>query len=260
MNDHRALILSGRFGKGHDTVAEASAAALTPLGVTSRIVDSIELMGDTGSAAGEWVFWKLLGRAALYDAFHFSHLRTGGRLARGADAAALRALYPRFLEEVERVQPDLVLSVFATGAAAGSRLKRERPRVTTVVFMTDSYAHRLWVHEGTDLFLVTSDLAARSVQAYRPRARVVVVTAPVRPEFYRAPGRSTARAELGVPEDAPCALLMSGGFGIGPLEAAARRLAAAGIWVLAVAGNNRRLQSRLEAAGNASDRAIRLHR
>ena len=50
--------------------------------------------------------------------------------------------------------------------------------------MTDSYAHRLWVHEGTDLFLVTSHLAACSVRRYRPRARVEVVSAPARPEFY----------------------------------------------------------------------------
>ena len=48
----------------------------------------------------------------------------------------------------------------------------------TVVVMTDSYAHRLWVHEGTDLFLVTSHLAACSVRRYRPRAQVEVVSAP----------------------------------------------------------------------------------
>ena len=46
-----------------------------------------------------------------------------------------------------------------------------------MVFITDSYAHRLWVHEGTDLFLTTSADRARSIEGFLPRARVAVVTA-----------------------------------------------------------------------------------
>ena len=75
----RALILSGRFGKGHDVVAEACAAALAPLATESRIVDSIELLGGAGSAVGDWVFRRLLSVTPIYDAFHFSQLRVGRR-------------------------------------------------------------------------------------------------------------------------------------------------------------------------------------
>ena len=96
----RALILSGSFGKGHDVVAEACAAALEPLDTHSRIVDSIALLGGPGSAVGDWVFRRLLSSAPIYDAFHFSQLRVGTRLARGADAMALRQMYPHFLAEV----------------------------------------------------------------------------------------------------------------------------------------------------------------
>ena len=142
---------------------------------------------------------------------------------------ALRTMYPRFVAETEAWPPDLLVSVFATGAAAAARYQREHaPKVRTVVVMTDSYAHRLWVHEGTDLFLVTSHLAACSVRRYRPRARVEVVSAPARPEFYDAPPKAVARDALGVPQDAACVLLMSGAWGIGPLDEAAAGLARAG--------------------------------
>ena len=78
---------------------------------------------------------------------------------------------------------------------------------------------------GTDLFLVTSELAAASVRRYHPDARVSVVEAPVRPDFYNAPIQADARASLGVPAGARCVLIMSGAYGIGPLDDVARALA-----------------------------------
>ena len=158
----RVLILSGRFGKGHDTVAEATATALAPLDVDCRIVDAIGMLGGRRGSLGERVFRTLLSMPPIYDALHFSQLRTGSRLARFLDRAALRTMYPQFLEETRRFAPDLIVSVFATGAAAAARFKAEHPHVVTAVFITDSYAHRLWVHDATDIFIVTSRLGATS--------------------------------------------------------------------------------------------------
>lgn len=253
----QALVLSGRMGRGHDTVAAASVAVMARRGVKAEIADSIALLGRRRATSGELVFRALLTRPGLYDAFHFSQLRVGGRLARRADAAALHNAWPRFVPLVRRVDPGLILSVFATGAAAAARYQREVDRtVATVVFMTDSYAHRLWVHEGTDLFVVTSHLAAESVRGLRANAAVAVVPPPVRPEFLAAPSRRDARVELGLPADAHVALLMSGGWGIGPLDDAAASLAAAGWHVLAVGGSNQRLAARLRHHA-ASDARIR---
>lgn len=251
----RALFLSGSLGKGHDVLAEACVAALDPLGVESRIVDSMALLGRGSGAAGDWVFRKLLSVTAVYDAFHFSQLRDDGRLGRAADRAAVDAMHAALTAEVGRFDPDLVVPVFATGAGATARLEAEGHRFRSVVIMTDSFAHRMWVHEGIDLFLVTSGAAAESVRRYWPEASVEVVTAPVRPEFLSAPSRAAARSSLGIPADATCALLMSGAWGLGPLDQAAAALAADGVWVLAVAGTNARMRRALEARA-ASDRRI----
>jgi len=256
MNPRNVLILSGRFGSGHDTVAAATATALGPLDVDCRTVDAIALLGRLGGAAGDRVFRTLLSVPTVYDALHFGQLRTGGRLARWMDRSAINTMYPRFLDEVERRRPELVVSVFATGAGAAARYKRSHPEVTTAVFITDSYAHRLWVHDGTDLFLTTSRLGACSVQALQPRARVAVVTHPTRPEFYTAPPKEAARRRLGVPDDARCVLLMSGAWGIGPVAEAAAALARADIWVLAVAGHNRQLAKHLHRAAIEDRRVV----
>jgi UDP-N-acetylglucosamine:LPS N-acetylglucosamine transferase len=251
----RTLVLSGSIGKGHDVVGEACAAALVPHGVESHMIDSMTLMGRGAGAAGDWVFRKLLSVPAVYDAFHFTQLRGNGAIGRWADGAALNRLHPRLIREVDRFGADLLISVFATGAGVAARLKRQhRPDLRTVVVMTDSFAHRMWVHEGTDLFLVTSGLAAASVRRYLPSARVEVVTAPVRPMFYVAPDRQTARKDLGVPAEAACVLLMSGAWGIGPLDATARALARAGYWTLAVGGTNTTLTKRLTAVAREHPR------
>ncbi len=245
MTARRALFLSGSFGKGHDTLAEACADALAPYGVESKIVDCMPMLGRGFAAAGDWVFRTLLSITPVYDAYHFSQLRGDGALGRFSDRAAVKVMLPHLREEVSEYQPDLVVSVFATGAAAAVNLKADRPDLATIVFMTDSFAHRIWVHEGTDLFLVTSELAAASVRRYWPQAEVTVVNAPVRSPFYEAPSMAVARADLGIPGEARCVLLVSGAWGIGPLAEIARALGRAGFWVLAVAGTNQRLLGQL---------------
>jgi UDP-N-acetylglucosamine:LPS N-acetylglucosamine transferase len=209
------------------------------------MLDAMDLLGRAGGPVGDAVFKALFWRPTVYDGFHFSHLRRGSRVARGLDRLALRNIWPRFVKHVDAVEPDLLISVFATGAAAAARSRRERGDSLSVVFCTDTWLHRMWVHDETDLFLVTSQTAAESVHAYRPRARVEIVPAPARPAFYDAPSRSEARAELGIPLDARVALLMSGAWGLGPINEVAARLARAGLFVLAVAGRNRKLERRL---------------
>jgi processive 1,2-diacylglycerol beta-glucosyltransferase len=242
-----ALFISGALGKGHDVTAEACASALEARGVRCETVDAMGLLGGGPAAIGDWVFRKMLSVKGVYDAFHFSQLRDDGRLGRAFDRAAVVKMHRQLVSVVDRLKPQLVVPVFATGAGAAHRLKAEGRVAKAVVVLTDSFAHRMWVYESTDLFLVTSDAAGESVRRYWPEARVEVMAAPVRAEFYKAPSRSVAREALGVPQDAHCALVMSGAWGIGPLDEAAAALAAAGVWVLAVAGTNRRMEERLRA-------------
>ncbi len=245
MRLRRVMFLSGSLGKGHDVVAEACAAALAPYSVESTVLDSMRLLGGGAAAAGDWAFKRLLSVTAIYDAFHFSQLRDDGRLGRAADRAAVDKMHRALSREIDRFGPQLVVPVFATGAGAAIRLKREGGTFSTMVVMTDSFAHRMWVHEGTDAFLVTSAAAAESVRRYWPEAPVSVVAAPVRPEFYEAPPRAEARSRLGVPPDVSCVLLMSGAWGLGPLDEASEALSADGTWVLAVAGTNTTMERSL---------------
>lgn len=256
MKLNKALFVSGSLGKGHDVLAEACAAALQARGVKCDTIDAMRMLGSGADAIGDWVFRRLLSVNALYDAFHFSQLRDDGQVARWLDRVAVGRMHPHLKKVMDEVRPELVVPVFATGAGVAARLKADGYAFKSIVAMTDSFAHRMWVHESTDLFLVTSPASGESVRRYWPEAKVEVITAPVRPAFYMAPSRAEAREALGVPREARCVLLMSGAWGLGPLDLAARSLAEDGIWVLAVAGSNAALEKRLRSIASAQPKVI----
>jgi processive 1,2-diacylglycerol beta-glucosyltransferase len=243
----QALLLSGSIGMGHDALAAACAVSLEARGYGTQTLDAMALLGRRGAWAGEAVFRTMLAVPGLFDAFHFAGLRTGSRLALLADAAASRRLVPRLRDYLDEHPAELAISVFSTAVSAVSRLAERYPAMSHVVFCTDVTPHRLWVHRNVDLYLVTSAVAQAAVRRFDPAARVLIVPAPVRPAFYRAPAQPAARSELAVPDEEPCVLLMSGAWGLGPVAAAAEALGNAGVHVLAVAGRNARLERRLTA-------------
>lgn len=251
----RVLFLSGSLGKGHDSVAAACASALSKRGIESQILDCMELLGDHSGQIGSWVFRQAVS-SAWYDAFHFGHLRGSGCLGDLAGRAATRRIVRHLGPLVDLFRPDLVVPVFATGVGAAVQLKKEGRLRRIVVFVPDSMAHRLWVHDAVDLFLVTSKLAAASVRKYWPEAPVRIVEHPVRPEFLAAPGRDQARELLGVDPSACCVLLAAGAWGMGPLREFAEALAARGYTVLAMAGSNAALRRELEVAAARSPNVI----
>jgi UDP-N-acetylglucosamine:LPS N-acetylglucosamine transferase len=251
-----ALLVSGSIGMGHDVMAEACADALVGRGWTTNIVDSIKLLGDKSGGMGERVFRAMLAVPGVYDAFHFEQLRAGGRLAVLAERASSKYLVPALDAELQRRPTDLLVAVFATAAGAASRLKTRYPGMRTAVFCTDVCPHRIWVHESTDLYLVTSEAARGFVRRFHPRAEVAVVPAPARAGFYTAPSQAAARAELGIPADARCVLLMAGSWGIGPLREIAARLGAAGIHTIAVAGRNAQLETALRTAAQRDSHVV----
>jgi processive 1,2-diacylglycerol beta-glucosyltransferase len=242
-----ALLLSGSIGMGHDALAAACTTSLQARGFSTHTLDAMRLLGRRGGSAGETVFRTMLSVPGLFDAVHFAALRPGSRLALLADAAARRQVVPRLRAYLDEHPADLVISVFATGASAVSRLAERYPAMSHVVFCTDVTPHRLWLHRNVDLYLVTSAVAEAAVRRFQPDARVLVLPAPVRPAFYQAPAQDQARDELAVPQEERCVLLMSGAWGLGPVAAAAEALGDAGVHVLAVAGRNAKLERRLAA-------------
>jgi processive 1,2-diacylglycerol beta-glucosyltransferase len=248
------VVLGGPHGLGHEMMARCCAGLFEQSGWQARRHDSISLLGPVSGGTGALVFNRLIAIPGLYDALHFAHLRTASPLADWMDRHSTAKMVPALGAELDRKPADLVLSVFATGASAAAKLKAERPGLRSVVLCTDVVVHRLWVAQGTDLYLVTSPAAAAWVRRYHPRAEVAVVPPPVRPEFYAAPPKQDARTALGVPPGDFCVLVIDSGWGFGPLVESVAALARAGVHVLAVAGRDRRTERRLRELAETTPR------
>jgi len=242
-----AVLLSGSFGLGHEMMMRSCASVLERSGWRTRSLDCMALLGPGRGAAGERLFGSLVAVPGIYDGLHFAHLRTGSKLADFMSRRSAARLVPALAADLDRRHADLVLSVFATGASAAARLKAQAPGRRTVVLSTDVTMHRIWVCEGTDLFLVTSPAAAASVRRFLPRAAISVIPPPVRAAFYAAPSQQEARRGLGIPAGEPCILVIDSGWGVGPLVESVAALARQGVHVLAVAGRQRAIETQLRA-------------
>jgi UDP-N-acetylglucosamine:LPS N-acetylglucosamine transferase len=249
MSRPRALVLTGSLGMGHHVVTEVVADSLESMGWSTGVFDCMSMLGRLSGKTGDWVFRHIMDTPTLYDGVHFSHFRTGSRLAGLVDWGATKRLVPALADHLTREPADLLVSTFATGASAIAKLGSEgsttRPPAT-VALCTDVCMHSLWVHDGIHLFLVTSEAAAASVRRYVPGAPIAIVPAPVRPQFHQAPTQAQARAALGIEPEARCALVMGGGWGFGPLAETAEALADQGVVVLVVAGHNEELSRVLD--------------
>jgi processive 1,2-diacylglycerol beta-glucosyltransferase len=243
----RALLVPGSIGTGHQAAAIACASTLEALGWSTNTLDAAWLLGQAWGLAAEAGLRTMMAVPGLYDAFHYTALRTGNHLALQADVVSRFKLVPKLRDYLDRHPVELVISISPTAASAVSTVAGRYPSMRHVVFCTDASPHRLWIHPNVDLYLVTSVAAEPGVHRFAPEAKVIVIPPPVRPEFYRPPAQRSARIGLEVAEHDRCVLLIAGSRGLGPLAGIADALARAGLAVIAVAGNNPRLERRLAA-------------
>jgi UDP-N-acetylglucosamine:LPS N-acetylglucosamine transferase len=247
-----AVILSGSIGHGHASVAEACADALSTRGYRVVTFDCMELLGGLGHRVGERVFRRLLSVPPIYDAFHFSQLRAGTRIADSMARSATKRILPALRDLLPDAEEGLLVGVYATASAPMGRLRSERPGWRSIAFCTDATAHSIWVQPGVDRYLVSTPAEAGTVRQFDPTADIRELPPPVRPEFFEAPDRRSAGRRLGLDPNRPCVLLMAGGWGIGPIDRIASELAGSGTEVLAVAGQNARMLAKVEAVAQAS--------
>ncbi len=157
---------------------------------------------------------------------------------------------------VRRHPADLVISVHPIANAPLIRALQQQPsahrRPPFVVVVTDLVStHAFWYHRSASLTIVPTEPAAtRALDCGLSPQRVKVVGLPVAARFSQATeGSDSIRARLGWPPDRPMVLVLGGGDGLGPIEAAVQAVATSGLrlGLAVVTGRNRELKARLEA-------------
>lgn len=144
--------------------------------------------------------------------------RARAEAAAGAEAAAnakARAKWNGDRKAAGRTStPPVRESVAGRSGMAGAG---PAPFVASVV--TDFEAHALWMEPGVDLYCVAQEQTRAGLIARGIAAEQVIATGiPIAARFSRPVDAGAVRMALGLRDDLPVLLVLSGGFGMGPVR------------------------------------------
>jgi processive 1,2-diacylglycerol beta-glucosyltransferase len=166
----------------------------------------------------------------------------------------------RFLRHAEQFRPDAVLCTHylpletlgaprnRRGTRGNGKLKSCDPFVVSIV--TDFEAHALWMEPCVDLYCVAAEETRTRLIARGASAENVIATGiPIAARFSQRPQPKTVRKALGLRDDLPTLLVLSGGFGMGPVAEIVAELDKAShpFQAIVVTGRNEVLRRELAA-------------
>jgi processive 1,2-diacylglycerol beta-glucosyltransferase len=126
----------------------------------------------------------------------------------------------RFARHVKQFKPDVVICThYAPLEALGQMCKQSKDKLSFVVsVVTDFEAHALWMDAGVDLYCVAAEeTKARLVARGAVAENVVATGIPIAAKFSAKADVRAVRKSLGLRDDLPVLLVLSGGFGMGPV-------------------------------------------
>lgn len=153
-----------------------------------------------------------------------------------------------FAEFLIQENPDVIISTHFLPAEISSGLKRARKinsRLVTIV--TDFSIHAFWVSAGTDTYIVASQFSREQlVSEGIKEERIKEFGIPIDQKFLKQYDRSALCRKFDIDENKFTVLIMTGSFGLGPLEQIVNALYR-GVQILVVCAANKKLYARLKS-------------
>ena len=144
--------------------------------------------------------------------------------------------------------PEVIISTHYLPSNLASNLKKKgliSSKLVTVV--TDFGVHPFWVYDQTDLYAVASEVSRQELLKLGvPEAKVKVTGIPVDPKFSLGFNKTELRGKLNLDPLKFTVLVVTGSFGIGPIEQIVDLLQGQ-VQILAVCARNKKTFSRLSA-------------
>lgn len=153
----------------------------------------------------------------------------------------------RLLRLFLRENPDYIISTHFLPAEVASYLKKNlkiSSKLVTVV--TDFGAHPFWLSQAADVYIVASDFSRKELMdSGLVSGEVRALGIPAREKFLLSYNKETLCRKFGLKKETFTVLVMTGSFGIGPIEKITKLLAGQA-QVLVVCAHNKTLYQRLK--------------
>ncbi|MET9021768.1 wax ester/triacylglycerol synthase domain-containing protein [Actinopolymorpha sp. NPDC004070] len=259
---HRVLVVSADMGGGHNSTACALEEAVRRLwpGSECHRVDTLDVMGPGVGRAFRSIYVSNVERTPwLYEFFYASEWRHRW-FAQASKRFTGSWAGRRLRTEIDRFEPDLVLSTYPLGSSGLAWLRRHRGLgARTGCWVSDFAPHPFWIYPELDANFVVHETAVALAQLAEPGVQVEVCAPPVVRAF--APGdKAQARRAMDLPADAFVVLVSCGSYSFGDADATVAALLGASdkVCVVVACGRNEQTRVRLERLGLPRERLLPL--
>lgn len=256
----KILILYATAGIGHKKAAIAVNAALSELKIEGKLKDVEVVMHDAldfTSPSFKWSYLKLYLLAVnrlsviwglmyyLTDNYFVNLIvRYARRVNNWFNSGRLR----KYLIENKF---DVVISTHFFASEVIADMKRAGTIDTKLItVVTDYRLHSWWVAPGNDLYVVAGDDAHQDlVKIWKVDDKLIrIMGIPAEPVFSRALNKDDVCKKLGIKKDKFTVLVLSGGFGVGPVESVVRGMSGVdGMQAIVICGHNEDLAKRINS-------------
>lgn len=222
----RVLILYVRAGVGHERAARAVAQAMREHNPASEPIlhDALEFSTWPMRLMYASSYNRMLARTPRVWGALYRRSGTRPHGFRARSRTRLTMLFCKdFMGAVERYKPDSILCTQFLPSEVYATLRDEGTlRVPVYTAVTDFMIHPIWVYRGMDRYFVATQTTKDQLvdTGEVPPERVQVTGIPIDPKFATPIDKAQARKLIGLDPDParPVVLVMSGGFGWGPVE------------------------------------------
>lgn len=254
MKKKKIIILYSTGGMGHKKAALALFKVFQEMAeeVDAEVVDVLEY----GNRFYKFLYLDfyvfLMTRARwLWGAlYYFSNTRIVDALTRGLRGWLDHRSLPGLGEMLIEKAPDAIVAThFLLPSIAGILKKNKDFRARTSTIITDYGPHSYWLSDYIDMFFVGSEPAMMELSKRGvPVEKIEVTGIPTTEEFRKAFDHDSVRGTYGMEKGRRTIFLMSGGFGVGPIEEMLLSLNSceADIQVITVCGHNKEVHRKVE--------------
>lgn len=260
----KLLILHASAGNGHRRAAEAIAAAASARRHEAVVRDILDFVPSIFRRTYATGYLNMVRTAPelwgyLYSQSDRRAQRPVQRHVRTVFNKLNAIAFYRFLREEK---PDALLCThFLPLELVGSMAPHRRHNLPLFGIVTDFAAHALWYCDSVNTYFVATEEAARQLRRKgQPAAGLVNTGIPIMPPFALRSAPEAARKRLGLRPDLPAALLLSGGYGVGPALDLLRACVAEPppCQFLVVAGRNAELEAAAREVTAAAPMPVRV--
>lgn len=262
----KALILSISTGQGHHATGQAISKYFETLGVECKTLDAYEYI--------EPLLKGLVSRGYLVSTKYMPALAAKAydlivKKSKPVPDYSVSKLTNTFMAQellgyLNQYQPDVVICTHVLSSTMMSVLKERNEWKNIVVgVVTDFTLHPLWEEASyIDYYVTPSELLE-----YQMRnkgldiSKMLPFGIPIRPEFSVRGGRREARRDLGLSEDKPTILLMSGSMGYGKIDQSLKKIDALSMdfQIMVVCGNNKKMYKKISRMQKDLKKDVRVY-